>query len=111
MGKFFGKVGLVIMEQTAPGVYMPNTVTVSCYGEVLNVTKRWQGAAEQVNDNLNIDSRISILSNKFLTENLSHIRFVEWMGAPWKVTSVELSYPRIILSIGGVYNDNDEQET
>jgi len=111
MGKFFGKVGLVIMERTAPGVYMPNTVTKPCYGEVLNVTKRWQGAAEQVNDNLNIDSRISILSNKFLTENLSHIRFVEWMGALWKVTSVELSYPRIILSIGGVYNDNDEQET
>lgn len=111
MGKFFGTIGLVIMEQTAPGVYMPKTVTKSCYGEVLNVTKRWQGAAEQVNDNLNIDSRISILSNKFLTENLSHIRFVEWMGALWKVTSVELSYPRIILSIGGVYNANDEQET
>lgn len=109
MGKFYGKVGFITTEETSPGVYLPRAKKKTYYGEVLNATKRWRGAEDQVNDNIIVDSRISILSDKFMTENLSHIRFVDWMGALWTVTSVELQFPRVILSIGGVYNGEDEQ--
>ena len=33
------------------------------------------------------------------------MRYVEFMGAKWKISSVEVQYPRLILTVGGVYND------
>jgi hypothetical protein len=30
--------------------------------------------------------------------------YVEFMGTKWKITNVEVQYPRLILSVGGVYN-------
>jgi hypothetical protein len=32
------------------------------------------------------------------------MRYVEWMNARWKITSIDVKRPRVILTIGGVYN-------
>ena len=113
MGKFYGIVGFVKTEENPlhPGVFDEVATEKTYYGEVIRNVKRWQGVADKVNDDVTIDAQISIICNPYLLENMSHIRFIEWMGAPWKVTSVEPAYPRLILSIGGVYNGIRGQET
>lgn len=32
------------------------------------------------------------------------MKYVVWMGASWKITSIEVQRPRLLLTIGGVYN-------
>lgn len=36
--------------------------------------------------------------------NFQNIRYITYLGANWKVTSIDVQYPRLVLSIGGVYN-------
>ena len=58
---------------------------------------------EHLNDNLNVDNKISIVADPFAYENFHAIRYVWWMGTKWKVISAEVQYPRLILTIGGVF--------
>lgn len=39
-----------------------------------------------------------------MCQNASAIRYVELMGSAWYVDSIQIEYPRIILSVGGVAN-------
>lgn len=104
MAKFFGKVGYgEDTVETRPGVWEVKPVERSYYGDVLQNSRRWENG-EHLNDNLNINNKISIVADPFAYQNFHAIRYVEWMGAKWEVTNVEVQYPRLILTIGGVYN-------
>ena len=59
---------------------------------------------ENLNDDITLNNKISIVTDLFADEHLYAIRYVVYGGSKWKVTSVELRRPRIVLSIGGVYN-------
>jgi hypothetical protein len=103
MAKFYGKIGYSTTEETAPGVWEENVTERSYYGDLIRNTRRYQ-STDQVNDDLNISNEISILADPYAYENFHSMKYVEFMGAKWKVTSVEVQYPRLILSVGGVYN-------
>jgi len=104
MGKFYGDIGYMTMVQKRPGVWQEEITTRKYSGDVLrNVSKTQSG--ENLNDNLTIDNRISIVADPFAYENFSSMRYVDWMGALWKSNSVEVQRPRLILTIGGVYNE------
>ena len=86
-----------------PGVFKDSIVKRNYAGDVLrNVSKMQNG--ENLNDNLTIDNKLSIVADPFANENFYAMRFVNWMGAFWKISSVEVQRPRLILTIGGVYN-------
>lgn len=101
--KFFGVIGFVNSEETKPDVYEEVATERSYYGDVTKNYKKWE-ASENLNDNININNSISIVADPFLYEHFFAIRYVEWMGTKWKVNNVEIQYPRLILSVGGVYN-------
>ena len=103
MARFYGKVGFVRSFETKPDVWEDVTDEYFFTGDILQNTRRWQ-SSERLNDDLEISNRISILGTGFVFENLYAIKWVEWMGNKWKVTNVDVNYPRIILSLGGVYN-------
>jgi hypothetical protein len=103
MAKFYGKIGYSTTEETAPGVWEENVTEHSYYGDLIRNTRRYQ-STDQVNDDLNISNEISILADPYAYENFHSMKYVEFMGAKWKVTSIEVQYPRLILSVGGVYN-------
>lgn len=42
------------------------------------------------------------------TEKITH---AEIMGARWKVTEVQIDYPRLTLTLGGLYNGGSPTET
>ena len=102
--KYYGKVGFWFDDvEVRPGVYKPELVEKSYTGDVIRHNQRWNSTSNQ-NDNVNLSNRISILGDLYLNENLSSIKFVTYMGTKWKVNSIEVQYPRVIVELGGVYN-------
>lgn len=110
--KFSGVIGFYKEDvETSPGIYNNVIVERPYKGDVYNPNYRFQNTSYQ-NDRLILENRISVISDIFLQKNLESIRYVVWKGTKWEVSSVDLnSYPRAILNIGGVYNDNEGTET
>lgn len=109
MAKYYGVVGYADIVETAPGVWTEEIVERHYQGDVLNVSKRWEGA-EKLNDNINISNRLSIVADPYAYNHFQNIRYVEWYGTKWLVNTVEVKPPRLIFSVGGVYN-GEETET
>lgn len=103
MAKYHGKIGFVTFEETAPSVMTEVPVEREYFGNVTRVTKRWE-KGEHLNDNLQVNNQFSIVADAYARDNLFAIRYITWMGARWQVTSAEVQYPRLVLTIGGVYN-------
>ena len=104
MARYCGKIGFVKTVETSPGVYTNEATEKKYYGDVLSVRLKWQ-PTDSLNDNFTVNNQISIIADKFAFENFSIIKYVDWQGILWKVTGVEVRYPRLILTIGGEYNE------
>lgn len=103
MAKFYGKIGYANTVETKPGVYEEQIVERSYYGDLIRNSRRLQ-SADQVNDDINISNEISIVADPYATNNFHTMRYAVFMGTKWKISNVEVSYPRLILTLGGVYN-------
>lgn len=103
MAKFYGKVGYIETVEVKPGVWKEQVIERPYYGDLTRNTSRFQPSGG-VNDNISVNNNISILADPYANENFQHMRYVEFMGAKWKITNAEVQYPRIILTLGGVYN-------
>lgn len=103
MAKFYGEIGYAITTETKPGVWEEQIVERTYSGELLRNTRRLQ-TGDQVNDDITISNEISIIADPFANENFHSMRYVQFMGTKWKVATVDVRYPRLILTIGGVYN-------
>ena len=105
MAKFYGQVGFVmtVEEPEDSGVWIEKAVERDYYGDVNRIVRRWD-PKQEVNDDISLNNEISIVSDPYVTQNIPWIRYVVWNGVKWKVSSVEVQYPRLILSVGGVYN-------
>lgn len=103
MAKFYGAIGYSVTEETNPGVWEEKITEHFYYGELIRNTRKLQ-STDQLNDNINVANEISIIADPFANENFHSMKYVEFMGAKWKITSVEVQFPRLILTVGGVYN-------
>lgn len=106
MAKFFGKVGYGVTEETRPGIWKNNIIEREYFGDLVRNMHRLENA-NQVNDNINISNEISIVADPFAYENFHLMKYIIYMGSKWKINSVEVQYPRLILSIGGLYNEDE----
>lgn len=104
MAKYYGSVGYATQVETAPGVWQDKIVERNYYGDVTRNQRKWE-SGDGLNDDLNIDNVISIVADPYAYQNFHTIRYVTFMGSKWKVRNVSVEYPRLILSIGGVYNE------
>lgn len=103
MAKFYGSIGFAKTVETEPGIWEEDIIENKYYGDVLQNTRRLQNS-ESTNDDIDISNRISIVADPYANQNFHVMRYVEFMGAKWKVSNVDVQYPRLILTIGGVYN-------
>lgn len=103
MAKYYGAIGYCVTEETAPGVWREKITERKYTVDLTRNTGRYQSSGG-TNDDLNISNEISIIADPFAYENFHSIRYAEFMNAKWKVTNAEVRYPRIILTVGGVYN-------
>lgn len=103
MGKFYGSIGYAETVETSPGVWVEQITERKYYGDVSRDSRRLQ-SANQLNDNINVSSEISIVADPYAYNHFHSMRYVEFMGAKWKVSTVEPKPPRLILTLGGLYN-------
>lgn len=107
MAKFYGNVGYAITEETKPGVWMPRIVDKPYYGDLMRNSRRLENTSK-VNDDISLENQISIVADAFAYENFHNIRYVEYLGARWKVSAVDVQYPRLVLTFGGVWNEQEQ---
>lgn len=110
MGKWFGKIGYAVTAETEPGLWEDTIIEREYYGDMISDRRKRQTSGE-VNDNINLANVISIIADPFAYENCSRMVYAEIMGAKWKITDIEVQYPRLILTIGGVYNGDSLRVT
>lgn len=103
MAKWFGVIGFAETVETTPGVWDEVIVARNYYGDVIRNTRRLQ-SSDKVNDDVNISNEISIVADPYANENFHSMRYVEFMNSRWKVNTVEVMYPRLVLELGGLYN-------
>ena len=101
--RYYGKVGFVKTVEKALGVWEPEVTEKTYYGDVLENHRRWS-SSDKVTDDLFIDNKISIIADDFAYSNLGCMQYIEFSGALWKISKAELARPRIIITLGGVYN-------
>lgn len=107
MARFCGAVGYAETSETSPGLYT-ETITERTYRGDITRNSRRLDTGESINDDISVTNTISIVADAYAYQNFFAIRYVNWMGANWKVTTVEVQRPRLILSLGGVYNGNED---
>ena len=110
MAKWNGKIGYVENVETEPGIWEPVVTEKPYSGDLLFNMSQWVNSSG-VNDDLKLANKISVIADPFAYNNFQHIKYLEFMGTLWKVTTAEVNYPRIILSIGGVYNGEQARTT
>ena len=106
MAKFFGVIGYGVTEETRPGVWENKITEREYYGDLLRNYNRLESAS-QVNDSINISNEISIVADPYARDNFHAMRYVTFMGSKWRIMSVEVNYPRLILTVGGVWNEEE----
>lgn len=103
MAKFYGVIGYAATVQTEPGIYEEQIVEIEYMGDVLRNTRRLREGSK-INDDITISNQISIIADPYASNNFHTMRYVTFMGAKWKVSEVDVQYPRLILTLGGLYN-------
>lgn len=104
MARFFGNIGFVESEETEPGVFVPDEYERPYMGDVLQERRRFSPSSNTTLDSLVLTNYLSIVADDFLLSHYQYMRYVEWLDAKWKIESVEIEYPRIKITFGGVYN-------
>lgn len=105
MARFYGEVGYGESVETLPGSgkWEDVIVEVPYFGDVIR-TSRDLEPGDGLNSDINVRNSISIIADQQAVEHFVKIKYVRWAGVNWLVPSVESKPPRLILSLGGVYN-------
>ena len=104
MAKWYGKVGYVESKEIEPGIWDYEVTEMYKAGDLLSDNSRW-ASSNKVNDDITMANRISFVADPLAPQHYSSIKYVEYMGAFWEVSAIDASqYPRLILTMGGVYN-------
>lgn len=103
MTRFFGRIGYGVPVETAPGVWVDEIVERSYYGDVIRNARNLR-EGENLHFDLNVQNSISIVADAYANNHFFAIRYVEWAGALWTVSMVEVQSPRLLLRLGEVYN-------
>lgn len=103
MAKFFGDIGFAAQVQTSPGIWEDKIIEKQYYGDISREARRFSGS-DEILGSINLSNQISVIADGYITDNVQNLRYVRWLGGLWKVSYVELKFPRLVLEMTGVYN-------
>lgn len=105
MARFYGEVGYGESGESDPnsGVWVDQITEFSYFGDVIRSIRKLEDG-DKLNDDVSVQNSISIIADQYAIEHFFKIKYVRWAGVLWTVTSVEVRSPRLILSLGSVYN-------
>ena len=105
MAKFYGKIGYGLTGEPVPGVWQEMDIEKDVVGDWLKNTRQLIDS-NKVNDDIKVNNIVSIVADPYATEHFQFIKYIQdgRSGVKWKVTNVEVQFPRLLLTLGGVYN-------
>lgn len=110
MGKYCGQVGFAVQKETAPGIWEEVIEERLYSGEVLD--NRWRISTNtSTNPDLILNCDFSLIIDPYMVKNHAYIAYITYMGTKWTITGAVPNYPRMILTAGGVYNENERGST
>lgn len=104
MARYHGKIGYGVNTETYPGVWEEQITEREYYGDVIKNKVSVQQSSN-VNPTISLSNSISIISDSYAYDNLYAMRYVTFLNKKWNITNIEVDRPRIVLSIGGLYNE------
>lgn len=105
MARWYGKVGYAENVEKELGDWTEEIVERAYYGDMIRNSRLLQNSSG-LNDNINVANQISIVADPYANNHIFAMRYVDFQGAKWKISNVEVQYPRLILTVGGLWNGN-----
>jgi hypothetical protein len=105
--RFSGTVGFATPTESTPGVWSDVIVERAYFGDVIRDARRLGAPSlvpPEVAGTISLSNSFSIVGDAMAYESFKYIRYVNWLGQNWEVTDVEVRRPRLILTIGGLWN-------
>lgn len=108
--KYVGKIGFEMQVETDPGIWVSRVEERTYFGDVIRNTRRYSDG-DKMHDDLRISNQISVLADSFCIEYIFCMKYITWMNQRFKVDSADINYPRVIITLGGVWHGDDVSET
>lgn len=110
--KWYGYIGFADYVQNLddPTVHESAITEIPFYGDLKKLYKSDKEVANQINDDISINNVISVVANPFAMNNFHKIKYITFAGTKWKVTSVEVAYPRLEIYLGKVWTEEDDND-
>lgn len=105
MAKYCGMIGYAENVETGYQVWEEVITERLMYGDVEKNRDRIN-AGSKINSDVLVNNVLSIVADQYAWDHFFAIRYAHWMGKRWRVESVEVRRPRLILTLGGLYNEN-----
>lgn len=105
MARFHGEVGYGDSVEQPPGsgVWVDVVEEFPYTGDVIRNSRTLE-SGESLNNDITVSNSISIVADEYAIAHFFNIKYVRWAGVLWTVTTVEVRSPRLVLSLGSVYN-------
>lgn len=107
MAKWFGNIGYAEMIEVEPGDWKEQITARPYFGDAIRNTRMLQNS-NGINDNVNVGNQISIVADPYANQHIYDMRYAEFQGSRWKITNVEVQFPRLILTLGGLFNGGEQ---
>ena len=105
MAKYSGMLGYVMpAKEDPPGIWKPSAVVEKLgrgdlFGQTIN-----NEDVGGLSDGITVNNQLSIIMDPFVYRNLESLKYVILYGTRWEIQSLSINRPRVILTLGGVYN-------
>lgn len=103
MARFYGVIGFATSVETASGVWADVITEFPYFGDIVKSARKLD-EGEKVNFDISLQNSISIVADAYASEHIFAMRYINWAGTLWIVSTVEVQSPRLLLRLGGVYN-------
>ena len=107
--KWYGTIAFKEEVEEEPGVWVPKLSKRQYYGDILELSWREQ-QADKINSDLSVSNKLSVVADQNLQKNFHKIAYVTFGGAKWTVNNVAVSFPRLTLSLGSLYLEEEEED-
>jgi hypothetical protein len=105
--RFHGAVGYATTQEVQPGVFKEVITERTYQGDVVRNSRRLTApllVPPMVNGNISLENSFSILGDADAYANYMKFRYIRWEGNCWTIITVEVAKPRLILTIGELWN-------
>jgi hypothetical protein len=105
MARFYGVIGYGETVESPPdsGVWVDQITEIPYFGDVIRNARNLE-EGEKLNPDISVGNSIRIVADQYAIEHFFLIKYIQWAGTLWTVTSVEVKSPRLLLRLGSVYN-------